>query len=180
MADGNRYIQVTIVCLKWIFTFYHGKSPLNHHVLIFFQPPNKQNPSNWGVGALPYMGVSLNGGTPKSSILIGFSILNHPFWGTPIFGNTHIQHTLKHQGEHGHSPEGQATIPISSGLAMLVHMEPVTLPGRPSGLDPTDVFPRIRRQTSKKSRWSTRISKTMEMNHEILIGSLWDPYNGLL
>ena len=37
-----------------------------------------------------HMGVSLNGGTPKSSILIGFSMINHPFWSTPIFGNTHI------------------------------------------------------------------------------------------
>ena len=36
------------------------------------------------------MGVSKNNGTPKSSILIGFSIINHPFWGTTIFGNTHI------------------------------------------------------------------------------------------
>ena len=36
------------------------------------------------------MGVSLNGGTPKSSILIGFSIINHPFWGTIIFGNTNM------------------------------------------------------------------------------------------
>ena len=27
---------------------------------------------------------------PKSSILIGISIINHPFWGTPIFGNTHM------------------------------------------------------------------------------------------
>ena len=36
------------------------------------------------------MGVSKNRGTPKSSILIGFSIVNHPFWGTPIFGNTHM------------------------------------------------------------------------------------------
>ena len=36
------------------------------------------------------MGVSENRGTPKSSILIGFSIMNHPFWGIPIFGNTHI------------------------------------------------------------------------------------------
>ena len=27
---------------------------------------------------------------PKSSILIGFSIINHPFWGTHIFGNTHL------------------------------------------------------------------------------------------
>ena len=25
---------------------------------------------------------------PKSSILIGFSIINHPFWDTTIFGNT--------------------------------------------------------------------------------------------
>jgi len=37
---------------------------------------------------------SENSGTPKSSILIGFSIINHPFWGTFIFGNTHV-------GSHG-------------------------------------------------------------------------------
>ena len=36
------------------------------------------------------MDVSKNSGTPKSSILIGFSIVNRPFWGIPIFGNTHI------------------------------------------------------------------------------------------
>ncbi len=41
---------------------------------------------NWWL----YMGVSKNSGTPKSSILIGFSLINHPFWGTPIFRNTHI------------------------------------------------------------------------------------------
>ena len=39
----------------------------------------------------PYIYISKNrGGPPKSSILIGFSSINHPFWGTPIFGNTHI------------------------------------------------------------------------------------------
>ena len=37
-----------------------------------------------------YMVVSKNSGTPKSSILIGFSIINHPFWGTTIFGNTYM------------------------------------------------------------------------------------------
>ena len=37
-----------------------------------------------------YMDVSKNRGIPKSSILIGFSIINHPFWGAPIFENTHI------------------------------------------------------------------------------------------
>ena len=33
------------------------------------------------------LGVSKNGGTPIIH-LIGFSIINHPFWDTPIFGNT--------------------------------------------------------------------------------------------
>ena len=43
--------------------------------------------SSWNLN----MGVSKNMGKPtKSSILTGFSILNHPFWGTPIFGNIHI------------------------------------------------------------------------------------------
>ena len=39
-----------------------------------------------------HMGVNpkIMGKPPKSSILIGFSIINHPFWDTPIFGNTHI------------------------------------------------------------------------------------------
>ncbi len=35
------------------------------------------------------LGVSKNNGL-KSSILIGFSIINHPFWGTPIFGNIQL------------------------------------------------------------------------------------------
>jgi len=35
------------------------------------------------------LGVSENGCFfPKSSILIEISSINHPFWGTPIFGNT--------------------------------------------------------------------------------------------
>ena len=32
----------------------------------------------------------IGGFPPKSSILIGFSIINHPFWGTTIFGNTQM------------------------------------------------------------------------------------------
>ena len=47
------------------------------------------------MGAQPTeMDVSENSGTPKSSILIGFSIINHPFWGTPIFGNTQMLNRL--------------------------------------------------------------------------------------
>ena len=34
------------------------------------------------------------GGFPaKSSMFIGFSIINHPFWGTPILGNTQLKIT---------------------------------------------------------------------------------------
>ena len=46
--------------------------------------------SNKMKGNGQYMGVSKNMGTPKSSILIGVSIINHSSWGTPIFGNIHM------------------------------------------------------------------------------------------
>ena len=59
----------------------------HHHPLVA--------PSTMAPGRIPvenvHMGVSKNrGGPPKSSIFIGFSNINHPCWGTPIFGNTHI------------------------------------------------------------------------------------------
>ena len=46
-----------------------------------------------------YMDVSENSGTPKSSSLIGFSTINHPFWGTIIFGN--ILYNFPRQDEDG-------------------------------------------------------------------------------
>ena len=46
----------------------------------------------------------IGGFPPKSSILIEFSIRNHPFWGTPIFGNIHIASLL-------HSVQLTATAP---------------------------------------------------------------------
>ena len=46
---------------------------------------------------------------------------------------------------------------------------------------PTDVFPRIGRKNFEKIQVSNAISsKQWKMNHEILIGSLWDPYSGLI
>ena len=64
----NRRVKVAINCLD-----IQQFQPLKNNEFNFF-----------------HMGVSKNSGTPKSSILIGFSIINHPFWGTPIFGNIHI------------------------------------------------------------------------------------------
>ena len=40
---------------------------------------------------------------PKSSILIGFSIINHPFWGTPILGNIHMIFDLVTRPERRHA-----------------------------------------------------------------------------
>ena len=49
------------------------------------------------------MDIPENRGTSKSSILIGFAIINHPFWGTPIFGNTHIFTYMNSVDFYGHS-----------------------------------------------------------------------------
>ena len=61
----------------------------------------------WGAsqrfGPCKSLRVSENSGTPKSSILIGFSIMNHPIWGTPIFGNTRFSmetQRLNHSFHH--------------------------------------------------------------------------------
>ena len=77
------------------------------------------------------MGVSKNDGTSKSSILIGFPIINHPFWGTPIFGNIHMcfaetGHLMPSRSKkgsalparNGHVPTGKAIMakgPMVSG-----------------------------------------------------------------
>ncbi len=34
------------------------------------------------------------GKPPKSSILVGYSVISHPFWGIPLFGNIHFANPL--------------------------------------------------------------------------------------
>ena len=75
--------------LTWIFKHQEQKATETLRLL----PPifAKKNHSGWpNFFHRRQMGVSENGGTPKSSNLIGISIINHPFWGTPIFGNTQM------------------------------------------------------------------------------------------
>ena len=70
------------------------------------------------------MGVSKNNGTPKSSILIGFSIINHPFWGTPILGNTHIYTKEVGKGQGNSTMEIQQMIlHKTSGLGHLSYQQ---------------------------------------------------------
>ena len=51
---------------------------------------NREGGQLGGHWQLHQLGVSENRGTPKSSILIRFSTINHPFWGTPISGNIQL------------------------------------------------------------------------------------------
>jgi len=41
---------------------------------------------------------------PNHPFLLGFSIINHPFWDTTIFGNTHVSGTLGAHGSHPKRP----------------------------------------------------------------------------
>ena len=57
---------------------------------------------------IKHTGVPKNRGTPKSWILIEFSITNHPFWGTPIFGNT--QYCMHCDVQKNHTVISQWTV----------------------------------------------------------------------
>ena len=63
------------------------------------------------------MGVSKNSVTPKSSILIGFSIINHPIWDTPILEKTNIR-TMPCQifGQHTSGP-GMVSEPMDEHVS---------------------------------------------------------------
>ena len=82
----------------WVFQKMGGFPPPSSGRTTACLFPSDQRVSEMGRSAsdevkgreLIYMGVSKNRGTPKPSILIRFSIVNHPFWGTTIFGNTHM------------------------------------------------------------------------------------------
>ena len=69
-------------------------------------------------------GVSKNNGTSKSSILIGFSIINHPFWGTPIFGNIHIHEMFVRQAKLiCNHPVGIGMKLVSNHGILLIHVD---------------------------------------------------------
>ena len=112
----HRSCMSWMACMSWkyvIFVLYANKDNNTsthkvppsgiHFRSICLQTPSKplswMDPTHSGGGGGPggrgtasyiWMFPKMVVPTPKSSILIGFSIINHPFWGTSIFGNTHI------------------------------------------------------------------------------------------
>ena len=53
-----------------------------------------------------YMGVEpkIGGKLPNHPLKNGFSIIDHPFWGTSIFGNTHMSLSMYMLNPHIHYP----------------------------------------------------------------------------
>ena len=78
----------------------------------------------YGIWVFPKMVVP-----PKSYILIGFSIINHPFWGTSIFGNTHMN-LSKSQDDQCFSWSSQHENSLPKGQ----------IPSIPPGLHPSHLF----------------------------------------
>ena len=58
------------------------QSALIHIICVMVEPAQ--------AGTITHVRVSQKGGTSKSSSLMGFSIINHPFWGSPTYGNPHV------------------------------------------------------------------------------------------
>ena len=67
---------------KWLFCGFCRAKKLEPFMAVFHTSPENGCFRKWW------------GFPPKSSILIGFSIINHPFWGTPILRNIHISNVL--------------------------------------------------------------------------------------
>ena len=108
------------------------------------------------LGRYTYMGVSKNSGTTKSSILIGFSIINHPFWDTPIFGTPHIKFFAYH------SVVLDAIFPLSAPRAprSLMHMPKERLLGHswsPRGFSTTGAKSCTRLTTVEHLRLKKRL-----------------------
>ena len=83
------------------------------------------------------MDVSKDKGTLKSSSLIGFSFINHSFWGTPILGNPQIELTnpfqfggnnwqLKHP-PHTFPPGPTKAPPLCLSASAIHHCSPATV-----------------------------------------------------
>ena len=100
MCWGLNSLYWLMVIPPWIGNPYNGSIKAYAIGLIFPSPTNMGNPP-WELinpRSHIWMFPKIVGFPPKSSILIGFSIINHPFWGTIIFGNIHIKQTFGAQG----------------------------------------------------------------------------------
>ncbi len=108
-AQGQKKLRMSRQSLKFyaVQKLFSGRQSITLHQLMSSWPSwpmsMSRHKSHWLIfnnitnKRKQHVGVSKNRGTPKSSILLGVSIINHPFWDTTIFGNTHVNFTHQKQ-----------------------------------------------------------------------------------
>ena len=94
----------------------------------FYPEVFPKNPGKWWRNQA-YGGFLSHRGTPKSSNLVGFAIIKHPFWGTPIYGNHHMFLRLSLQ-------VGAPELEVLTKPDITHRSPPTVLHGRPSITNP--------------------------------------------
>ena len=92
-------LLLLLLLITNIYTIYNG---INHLRCV-----HGCNRDNYMIWRFPEIGVPPG---PKTSILVGLSILKHPFWGTPIFGDIRISIYIVYNGSKNSSLEVLDTI----------------------------------------------------------------------
>ena len=109
------------------------------------------------------MDVSENNGTPKSSMLIGFSIIRYykpSMWGTPILGNTHILYTWYISGKKTY----QRPIPPLTTWTFNFGCQVWVAPTYGSMVSKRIQLPRTRRSWRISSGWIPKICALVRWN----------------
>ena len=88
---SHKMREMSNPCCWWIFGSFHRTdlSPMAYNEEFRRMPVDKFS-TRHGHHPPISKGVSINGGTPQSSILVVFSMIYHPFLGTPTSGNPHL------------------------------------------------------------------------------------------
>ena len=139
----NRINCQVIWASNWIFVFWHSGTWIDLTILelscAHFQGATTGTPRKTksnrvlltkrcleGDSFRFEMDVSKNSGTPKSFILMWFSIINHPFWGRfPIFGNPHVNFFGRHaiRACKNHQPSTNGRVDEAEGYGLCLSQE---------------------------------------------------------
>ena len=97
-------------CINFQFTLCRHDASLIARIIRSFWCENHQYLFCHAGAFVWYMGVSKNWVPPIIMNVLGFSIINHPFWGTPVFGNPHIDLLISNDVIPGHG-SGLGSLP---------------------------------------------------------------------
>ena len=117
------------------------------------------------------MNLSENSGTPKSSILIGFSIINHPFWGYPYsWKDPYSCHSSTYNLKNPTNQHPVYQIPFILGewithLAVKNPPQMLPVPRRTDGTSPS--------LWKRHFSWKTKVPKQCQLRFPEIAYDIW-------